>query len=215
MNESVGYTVTINIITTFIIIVFVFISNVLIYYKSNKVGNVIVDSIEKYSGFNALSEREIDEKLNSIGYNKRTTSCKNDDNCTLESSKIDEGKSTSEKGYCVYYCENSEDYYYYKIKSNMIINIPIINDVVNASVFSSTTNMYDFKSPIEYMSGDVNKNGYLDSDDAAIIMRIVELGELDIENIDFELADANGDGIITKEDADLISQKLANAEYYY
>ena len=52
MNESVGYTVTINIIITFIIIVFAFLSNVLIYYKSNRVGNLITDSIEKYSGFN-------------------------------------------------------------------------------------------------------------------------------------------------------------------
>ena len=35
MKESVGYTVTLNIIITFIIIVFAFLSAALIYFKSN------------------------------------------------------------------------------------------------------------------------------------------------------------------------------------
>jgi len=156
MNESVGYTVTINIIITFIVIVFVFLSNVLIYYKSNKVGNLITDSIEKYSGFSSETKSEIEMKLSSVGYNKTKISCGNIDNCTLakiNGSEVD----TSKDGYCVYECISTykkdknnntttkPEYYYYKIKTNMMINIPIINNLVNASVFSSTGNIYNFE----------------------------------------------------------------------
>lgn len=140
MNESVGYTVTINIVITFIIIVFVFLSNVLTYYKSNKVGNLITDSIEKYSGFNDMARTEIESKLFSIGYNKTKISCGN-----APSGCNDAEPNTSDKGYCVYYCKGKDDYYSYKIKTNMMINIPIINDIVNASVYSNTENLYDFK----------------------------------------------------------------------
>ena len=51
MKESVGYTVTLNIVIMFIIIVFAFLSAALIYFKSNKVSNVVINSIEKYEGF--------------------------------------------------------------------------------------------------------------------------------------------------------------------
>ena len=143
MNESVGYTVTINIIITFIIIVFAFISNVLIYYKSNRVGNLITDSIEKYSGFNELARNEIDIKLEGIGYNKININCGNISGCTVIDAEL-----TKNKGYCVYECEAKEKYYFYKIKTNMMINIPIINELLNASVFSSTGNLYDFQDGI-------------------------------------------------------------------
>ena len=88
MNESIGYTVTINIIIIFIVIVFAFISNVLIYYKSNKVGNLITDSIEKYSGFNELTMAEIDKKLEGIGYNKNSINCGTISGCTVQSEEL-------------------------------------------------------------------------------------------------------------------------------
>ena len=146
MNESIGYTVTINIIITFIIIIFVFISNVLIYYKSNKVGNIIVDSIERYSGFNDEAKSEIERKLFNIGYNKTNIDCRRPipTDCTLYR-EVD----TKTNGYCVYLCEivdaTRPGYYYYKVKANMIINIPIINEIINGTVFSSTKNMYNFE----------------------------------------------------------------------
>ena len=111
----------------------------LIYYKSNKVGNLITDSIEKYSGFNELTMNEVDKKLESIGYNKTSINCGTISGCTVQFED-----STKNKGYCVYMCEARENYYYYKIKTNMMINIPIINDLLNASIYSSTGNIYDF-----------------------------------------------------------------------
>lgn len=154
MQESVGYSVTINIIITFIIILFAFISAALIYFKSNKVGNIITESIEKYSGLNGLAENEISVKLASIGYNrKKLSSCKQSiDGC----SRI----KYSNDGYCVYLCavdaDNTarddehkltecDEYYYYKIKTNMFINIPIINNIVELPIYSETNRMYNFE----------------------------------------------------------------------
>lgn len=142
MKESVGYTVTLNIAIIFIVIVFAFLSAVLIYYKSNKVNNVIIDSIEKYEGFNSLAINEINTKMSSLGYNMRSINCSattSDGNreCNIVN------KESSKKGYCVYECIDG-DYYYYRVKSRMIINIPIVNELLSIPVFSNTNRLYDF-----------------------------------------------------------------------
>lgn len=148
MKDSTGYTVTLNIIITFIIIIFAFLSAALIYFKSNKVSNVITDAIEKYEGYNAASEKEILLKLKSIGYNGNKINCassvqsseKNKITCGLVNSiRI----KTGDKGYCVYLC-NEGEYYYYKIRTNMMINIPIINNVLNIPIYTNTNRLFDF-----------------------------------------------------------------------
>ena len=184
MNESVGYTVTINIIVTFIVIVFVFISNVIIYYKSNKVGNIITDSIERYSGFNSLAENDINQKLDNIGYNKKTITCRKRAGCTNLSS------STRKKGYCVYYC-NEGDSYHYEIKTNMIVNIPIINDVLNLYTYSSTGNMHNLSGLIE---GDVDGDGRVNVFDASEIGKYLLKKGNDLKNL--LNSDMNNDGMV-------------------
>lgn len=149
MKDSIGYTVTINIIITFIVIIFAFLSSALIYYKSNKIGNVITNSIEKYEGFNELAQAKIERDMSSLGYNKHSINCPSTTSCSSKAGKgtlvtINKIK-TSTKGYCVYLCDEG-DYYYYKIKTNMMINIPIINDVLNFPIFSTTNRMYDFEN---------------------------------------------------------------------
>ena len=143
MKESVGSTVDFNIIIVFIVIVFAFLSAALIYFKSNKVNNVISSSIEKYEGFNRLAEDEIFRKLNGLGYTSVKVSCEktNDDNCNEVS------ENGGDNGYCVYYCEDGE-YYYYKIKTRMLINLPIINSILNIPVYSNTDKMFDFEKSI-------------------------------------------------------------------
>lgn len=143
MKESVGYTVTLNIVIMFIIIIFAFISAILIYYKTYKVGNIIVNSIEKYEGYNSLSINEIKKRMSTIGYNVNSIKCESKkDGCNLA------GGSNGSNGYCVYEC-NEEDYYYYKIKSKMIINIPIINELLSIPVFSNTNRLYDFQNNLD------------------------------------------------------------------
>ena len=146
MKESVGYTVTINIIVTFIIILFAFLSAALIYFKSNKVSKIITETIEKYEGYNEIAKNEISTKLTSIGYNKkRLNRCGVISDCTL----ID----YNDDGYCVYACDEpatntgscAEYYYYYKIRTNMMLNVPIINQVLDVPIFSDTVRLYDFE----------------------------------------------------------------------
>ncbi|MBQ9072516.1 MAG: hypothetical protein IJY25_05115 [Bacilli bacterium] len=157
MKESVGYTVTLNIVIMFIIIVFAFLSAALIYFKSNKIGNVIVNSVEKYEGYNSYAISEIDKNMSSLGYNKgsienscaRKSQIKDGDvTCNLTTNTFGKGVN----GYCIYLCESSSNdkdkgkYYYYRIRTNMMINIPIINDLLNIPIYSNTNRLYDFEN---------------------------------------------------------------------
>lgn len=146
MKESVGYTVTINIIIIFIVIVFTFLSATLIYFKSNKVSNIIASSIEKYEGYNSLSEQEILKRISSLGYNSRSVNCANTKGeCTLVETTEDVANSTGSKGYCVYYCDDGNKYYHYKIRTNMLFNVPIINEIIDFPIFSNTNRLYNFE----------------------------------------------------------------------
>jgi len=149
MKESMGYTVTLNIIIVFIVIVFAFLSAALVYYKSNKVSNLITNSIEKYEGYNSYSIDEIAIKMRSLGYSsgsiqvacegKKTINAGSGVTCELVSNEQGMGKN----GYCVYFC-NENDYYYYRIRTNLMFNIPIINEVLNIPVYSNTNRLYKF-----------------------------------------------------------------------
>lgn len=153
MKESVGYYATLNIIITFIVIIFTFLSFALIYYKANKVTNVITNSIEKYEGYNNLSENEIAKKLNDIGYGKVDISnnCSNKPQiksgntvCNLLTNVSGILYSDGKLGYCVYECIE-DDYYYYKVRTNMLLNIPIIHNLLDIPIYSNTNRMYDFE----------------------------------------------------------------------
>ena len=50
MKESIGYTVSLNIMIVFITIIVAFLCAALIYFKSNKVSNIITSSIEISGG---------------------------------------------------------------------------------------------------------------------------------------------------------------------
>ena len=148
MKESVGYSVTLNIVIVFIIVIFSFLSFALIYYKANKVTNVVVNSIEKYEGYNTLAENEILNRIISLGYNTKSIKCKEKiGGCEL----IKNGElkaSNGEKGYCVYYCDNN-DYYYYRIRTNMFLNIPLIHDVIDLPIYTNTNELYDFEKLLQ------------------------------------------------------------------
>ncbi|MBE6139153.1 MAG: hypothetical protein E7174_01415 [Firmicutes bacterium] len=150
MKESIGYTVTLNIVITFIIIVFAFLSAALIYFKSNKVSNIITETIEKYEGYNGYAINEIASKLTSLGYNKKSVNCVNYYNKIGDNEKKNCSTSLTDgsEGYCVFVCRekyNEECYYYYKISTNMMINIPIINNMLDIPIFSNTNRLYDFE----------------------------------------------------------------------
>ena len=166
MKESIGYTVTLNIMIVFITIIVAFLCAALIYFKSNKASNVITSAIEKYEGYSTATINEINRNLSSLGYNSVAINCANtitdkgakrvkasngnynvsaDGLCNLISNS--NGRGT--RGYCVYLCMENVDYYYYKIKTNMMINIPIIHDLLNIPVYSNTNRLYNFDGTID------------------------------------------------------------------
>jgi hypothetical protein len=152
MKESIGYTVTLNIMIVFITIVVGFLCAALIYFKSNKVSNIITTAIEKYEGYNTSAINEINRNLRSIGYGSHAISCDDIVNdkvvataqnpygaCNLVSDK-------NNNSYCVYKClETNGEYYFYKIRTNMMLNVPIINDILDIPIYSNTNRLYDFK----------------------------------------------------------------------
>ncbi len=150
MNESIGYTVTLNIMIVFIVIIFFFITGTFIYFKENKTNNIITDAIERHEGYNELAKKEIENKITSIGYNKNKITC---DKSVNEKSgsvcSLDKDGNKGSEGYCIYLCDtsdaNGEPYYYYKIKTNAQLNIPIIKDIVNVPIYTNTIRFYDFE----------------------------------------------------------------------
>jgi len=166
MKESIGYTVSLNIMIVFITIIVAFLCAALIYFKSNKVSNIITSAIEEYEGYNDLSINEISMHLKSLGYGSRSINCastvedkgakkiENEDGVSNVSedgicSLISNSNGTGLNGYCVYLCMESKDYYYYKIRTNMMINIPIINDLLDIPIYSNTNRLYNFSGTID------------------------------------------------------------------
>ena len=163
MKESIGYTVSLNIMIVFITIIVAFLCAALIYFKSNKVSNVITSAIEKYEGYED-AQNEINMQLSSLGYGSHSIEAK----CRRETEILDEGAASGkcnllgdefvnaqgQKGYCVYSCFEEDnfdadgkyqgEYYYYKIRTNMMVTVPILNDFLDIPIYSNTNRLYNF-----------------------------------------------------------------------
>ena len=109
MKESIGSTFLYNIIFLFIIIVMGLIVATLNYYKSYKVNTRILDSLEKYSGYNENSKNDINRILSGIGYSSDSVDCSERDNASI----------INKSNICIYYYKNElsekerEDDYYF------------------------------------------------------------------------------------------------------
>ena len=148
MKESIGYTVTLNIIIVFITIVMAFLCAALIYFKSNKVSNIITHAIEKYEGYTVSAVNEINISLKSVGYGSRAINCDYTVEDETAKNNMCNLKNDGLNGYCIYFCEekNNSNYYFYKIRTNMMVTIPIIRDIIDIPVYSNTNRLYNFNN---------------------------------------------------------------------
>lgn len=150
MRQSIGYTQTLNIMIVFITVVFMFIFGIVNYYKAYKVNNVLISGIEKFEGYNKYSESDILVRIDLLGYDTSSTNCyKQHGECSLVSDSELYSNADGDKGYCVYYCNDGNDYYHYRVGTNMFINIPIINKIIPIKVYSNSKIMYDFEKAIK------------------------------------------------------------------
>lgn len=135
MKQGVGFSATINIIAIFIVVTFAFLAATVTYYKAYKVNNVISDSIEKYEGYNTLAQKEIDQKLSSLGYLRGVPKCPNGYE-----------NLTNKHKYCVQLVDtrNDKNYYKYKVTTYINLNIPVVNQVLNIPIKSTTEKIYYF-----------------------------------------------------------------------
>ncbi len=142
MNTAIGHTFLYNIIIIFILIVFAFIAATLSYYKSFKVNNNIIFTIEKFEGYNDLSLPEINQKLGSMGYStdRRINCPETYDGMTLVSFEEEVYE------YCVYYERQyllGREYFHYGILTYMTMDLPLVN-MFKLPVFTRTNQIYKF-----------------------------------------------------------------------
>lgn len=138
MRQSMGYPTMLGIIITFIVITFAFLSATLSYMKGFKVNSQVTGILEKYEGYNSLSETGIKNALNTLGYRKGTSKC-----------DAQKGyKSVNYIGHdiCIYEQENATvgDYFKYKIITYIYMDVPVIGQRLKLPVTSYSERIYYF-----------------------------------------------------------------------
>ena len=167
MKESISYAFLLNIIITFIFICFAVIMGIFSYYRAFRANTAILNAIEKYEGFNCLSESEANKSLQNLGYNVPfKANKKNGTNGTLLTS---DDTKYSKLGYSVIYFDNASDNklatgkftyanreqtvnkeYQYGVYTYMYIDLPIVNGLLKIPVFGKTNKMFEFRDLVYY-----------------------------------------------------------------
>ena len=152
MKESIGSTASLNIIITFIAIVFAFLAATLSYYKAYKVNNIIVNSIEKFEGLNSLSVNEINTKLDSLGYQRYNFECSESISHGNLTYKLVSTDTNNINGVCIYehryYGDGSSvspelyNHDQYLAITYMTINLPVIQDFIKIPIKTSTDTIF-------------------------------------------------------------------------
>lgn len=143
MREGIGSVFLYNIIIIFIVITFGFLSASLSYMKAFKVNGKIANSLEKYEGYNELSDIEISETLSTIGYRLAATM-----ECPVRRQKnpVPDGVNKTKKNheYCLYENKISEGYFTYGIVTYIHLDIPLIGGMFKLPIYSETEPIFKF-----------------------------------------------------------------------
>lgn len=183
MKESISYSFLINIIILFIFVCAAIITGIFSYYRAFRANTIITNEIEKYEGYNCLSEESIQKKLYTILYNVPfNVECKasygkpcitdSNNNYAIVSYNLDysNGKYMGENDENKYasmnsmtncdmnnpvFCDNTRKYQY-GIYTYMYTNLPIVSNFLKIPVFSKTKVLYEFRD----LYSDANNNLY-------------------------------------------------------
>ena len=143
MKESVGLTVTINIVVVFLAVAFVFIIGIVTYNRAYKAASLIVKEIEKYEGYNDLSFPKINEDLTAIGYvGGDSSKCKATRKASgLEGQLVEMGDEKYK--YCIYwfdYDESEANKYLELFKNGEYCPYAFLNDVYYVEIIEGNYN---------------------------------------------------------------------------
>ena len=142
MRESIGSTVLYNIIIVFLSLIFALILGTLVYYKAFKVNKMIINSIEKFEGYNDLAREDIDLHLNSIGYPSRYAG-----NCPVKDGVAPATPISDQYRYCIYFYDNdgSSKYYSFGVISYITFEFPFIDGtLLSFPIYTKTDRIYRF-----------------------------------------------------------------------
>lgn len=121
MHQSIGVTATINIVLVLLGVSFAFIFGTMSYSKAYRAGSIVVNALEKYEGYNALSKDEIEKRLWTLGYSVRKigsdgqsinkcpetrTSSMGDGELVTIASQLGDTSEDEIFDYCIYYYPN-------------------------------------------------------------------------------------------------------------
>lgn len=138
MNSTIAHTYLYNIIIVFLLIIFAFVMGMVVYYKSFKINKEILSIIEKYEGYNTLSKEEIENSLNTIGYNVKANGCSNKSGATIKYS----GQNNM---YCIYYYPaDNKRYYTYGVTTYLTFDFPIVKDVLRIPIYTKSNRIFKF-----------------------------------------------------------------------
>ena len=138
MRESFGSVFLYNIIIIFLLITFAFLSGTLSYMKAFKANTFIVSALEKFEGYNELSNTEINNRLGTMGYRRGNINCPTKQG-TVAVSKIDNSFR-----YCIYKFESGNKDYY-GVLTNLYFEFPIIG-TFSVPLYTKTEKIYRFNS---------------------------------------------------------------------
>lgn len=149
MRNGIGSVVLYNIIIIFIVITFGFLSASLSYMKAFKVNGKIANCLEKFEGYNWLSDREIAQVLNTIGYKTGSSDCPTRvHNGTAYSALGTAGYKRHE--YCIYEYSDRHNgdfkngYFTYGILTYINMDIPLLGGTFKLPVYSETETIFKF-----------------------------------------------------------------------
>ena len=150
MKTAIGSVPLYNIIIIFIVITFGFLSATLSYVKAFKVNSNIAKQLERYEGYNDLSEKEIENILGTLGYRKGKLS----DDCPKKMKQSDLKATYKMNNYpvCLYESKlgvgskQGDRYFNYGILTYIYMDIPILGGTFKVPVYSESERIFRFSS---------------------------------------------------------------------
>lgn len=179
MRESISYSFVLNMVILFMFVCLAIIAGIFSYYRAFRANTIVINAIEKYEGYNCLSEEESKRKLNTISYNVPfEVNCNNkggacmtdtDKNYAVVSYNLDftgakyvkvqddptttpindKYKTMNSTYTCNYYYCTNTKKYQYGVYTYMYIDLPIVSQMIRIPFFSKTKILYEFRDIIE------------------------------------------------------------------
>lgn len=152
MRQSVGTVTILNIMIIFIVLTFGFLSATLSYTKAFKVNSKIAYSLEKFEGYNSLSDKEILQNLQTIGYKTAVDgafSCPRRYHYSNGRGKWYTPETSAgykSHHYCIYKYDEKNGYFSYGIVTYIFIEIPLVGGYFKIPVYSESEAIFNFSA---------------------------------------------------------------------